>query len=173
LFSIASETPMPSSRKKVIIRKLSREWLAGYLPPAGFVHQGRIELLDLSGKVAALPLEEIKWLCFVRDFNSGEADNPERLQRKNFAGRPRTEGLWLRMQLTDGDSIEGLAANDRTLLDDLGVFLVPPDIRSNTQRMFIPKPSIAELVVVAVIAGPTRRKADERPRQQDLFGSSE
>jgi hypothetical protein len=160
---------MPSSRKKVIVRKLSREWLAGYLPLAHFAQQDRIELLDLSGKVATLSLEEIKWLCYVRDFNSGEADNPERLLRKSYAGRPRSEGLWLRLWLTDGDSIEGMAANDLTLLDSSGIFLVPPDIRSNTQRMFIPRSSIGEFVVVAAIASPARRKPD-RPGQADLFG---
>jgi hypothetical protein len=161
---------MPSSRKKVIVRKFSREWLAGYLPYADFAHQGRIEMLDLAGKVVALPLEEIKWLCYVRDFNSGEVDNPEGLLRKSYAGRPRTEGLWLRLRLTDGDSIEGLGANDLTLLDSSGIFLVPPDIRSNTQRMFIPRSSIADFVVVAAIASPARRKADDRPHQPDLFG---
>jgi hypothetical protein len=161
---------MPSSRKKVIVRKLSREWLAGYLPHADFAHQGRIEMLDLAGKVVTLPLEEIKWLCYVRDFNSGEVDNPESLLRKSYAGRPRTEGLWLRLRLIDSDSIEGLAANDLTLLDSSGIFLVPPDIRSNTQRMFIPRSSIAEFMVVATIASPARRKADGRPHQEDLFG---
>jgi hypothetical protein len=164
---------MPFSRKKVIVRKSSREWLAGYLPPAHFTHEGRIELLDLAGKVVALALEDAKWICFVRDFNSGDAENPERLLRKTYTGRPRTEGLWLRLRLTDGDSIEGLAANDLTLLDDSGIFLVPPDARSNTQRMFIPRPSIVELTVVAVISGPARRKANDRPRQEDLFGSPE
>ena len=160
---------MPSSRKKVIVRKFSREWLAGYLPAAHFADQAGIELLDLAGKVAALPLEEIKWICYVRDFNSGEVDNPESLLRKSYAGRPRAEGLWLRLRLNDGDSIEGMAANDLTLLDSSGIFLVPPDIRSNTQRMFIPRSSIAEFVVVAAIASPARRKTDDRPSQTDLF----
>jgi len=163
---------MPSSRKKAIVRKTSRDWLAGYLPTANFVHHGQIELLDLDGKVSALPLDEVKWICFVRDFNSGEPDNPERLLRKTYAGRPRSEGLWLRLRLTDGDLIEGLAANDLTLLDALGIFLTPPDIRSNTQRIFIPRPTIAELSVVSVIAGSSRRKAEE-VRQPDLFSPSE
>ena len=34
--------------------------------------------------------------------------NPERLQRKRFALRPRTAGLWLRLTLADGDELEGL-----------------------------------------------------------------
>jgi hypothetical protein len=160
---------MPSSRKKVIVRKFSREWLAGYLPAAHFADQAGIELLDLAGKVLQLPLEEVKWVCYVRDFNSGEVDNPENLLRKSYAGRPRTEGLWLRLRLSDGDSIEGIAANDRTLFDSSGIFLVPPDIRSNTQRMFIPRSSVAEFVVVAAIASPARRKPDDRPSQTDLF----
>jgi len=164
---------MPSSRKKAIARKISREWLAGYLPPAHFVHQGQIELLDLDGKVATLPLDQVKWICFVRDFNSGEPDNPERLLRKNFAGRPRSEGLWLRLRLTDGDLIEGVAANDLTLIDPSGIFLTPPDIRSNTQRIFVPRPSVAELAVMAVIAGPSRRRPSEASRQPDLFSAPE
>jgi len=164
---------MPSSRKKAIVRKVSREWLAGYLPPAHFVHHGQIELLDLDGKVAALLLDQVKWICFVRDFNSGEPENPERLLRKSFAGRPRTEGLWLRLCLTDGDVIEGLAANDLTLLDSPGIFLIPPDIRSNTQRIFIPRSAIAELAVVAVIASSSRRKPGDAPRQADLFSPPE
>lgn len=161
---------MPSSRKKVIVRKFSREWLAGYLPPAHFTHQAAIELLDLAGKVTTLPLEEIKWLCYVRDFNSGDVDSPERLLRKTYAGRPRSEGVWIRLRLTDDDVLEGMATNDLTLLDADGIFLVPPDIRSNTQRMFIPRSSIAEFVVVAAIGSPARRKPDDHSDQQDLFG---
>ena len=83
-------------------------------------------------------LKTIKWVCFVRDFNSGEAANPERLLRKTFAGRPRTEGLFLRARLTDGDLIEGIASNDLSLISGEGLFLTPPDIRSNTQRLWIP-----------------------------------
>ena len=104
LFSVASETLMPSSRKKVIVRKLSREWLAGYLPHADFATRGVSRCSTWPAKWSTLPLEEIRsGSAIVRDFNSGELDNPERLLRKSYAGRPRTEGLWLRLRLTDGD----------------------------------------------------------------------
>jgi len=161
---------MSPSRKKVIVRKFSRDWLAGYLPPAGFAERDRIELLDLAGKVATLRLNEVKWLSFVREFNSGEAENPERLLRKTFVARPRSEGLWMRLKLTDGDSIEGLATNDLSLIEGSGIFITPPDIRSNTQRLFIPHSSISELEVVAIIANPSKKKAAETPRQEELFG---
>jgi hypothetical protein len=108
----------------------------------------------------------------VRDFNSGEAANPERLLRKTFAGRPRTAGLFLRARLTDGDLIEGLAANDLSLISSAGLFLTPPDTRSNTQRLWIPASSVTELEIVAVIGSSPKTKPAPVSRddaQESLF----
>ena len=163
---------MSSSRKKAIVRKFTRDWVAGYLPSDGFVHGTAVELLDLDGKVTAIDLGQIKWVCFVRDFNSGEPSNPERLLRKTFAGRPRTAGLFVRAKLTDGDVMEGLAANDISLIGSQGVFLTPPDTRSNTQRLWIPAASVSELEVVALIGGAPKAKAAARvadEAQEKLF----
>ena len=165
---------MSSSRKKAIFRKFSRDWVAGYLPASGFVREGRVEMLDLDGKVLSLDAEDLKWICYVRDFNSGELNNPERLVRKTFAGRPRGDGLFVRAKLTDGDVVEGLAANDVSLVGSEGVFLTPPDLRSNTQRLWIPRGSIEELEVVAVIGAAKRKVAPvvekaKDERQVDLF----
>jgi hypothetical protein len=167
---------MSSSRKKAIFRKFSRDWVAGYLPVSGFVRDGQVEMLDLDGKVLALAAADVKWICYVRDFNSGELNNPERLVRKTFAGRPRGDGLFVRARLKDGDLIEGLAANDVSLVGSDGIFLTPPDLRSNTQRLFIPRGSIEELEVVAVIGAAKRKPVEkvETPkdeRQEELFGS--
>jgi len=161
---------MSSSRKKAIFRKLSRDWLAGYLPAGDFVRDGRVEMLDLEGKVVALAADDLKWICYVRDFNSGELNNPERLVRRTFAGRPRGEGLFVRVRLKDGDLIEGLTANDVTLVMSEGVFLTPPDLRSNTQRIWIPRSAVEELEVVAVI-GKKQRPAVSG--QQPEAGSRE
>jgi hypothetical protein len=148
---------MAASRKKTIVRRLSQDWVAGYLPMNGFLHDNAIELLGLDGKILHIPAAELKWICYVRDFNSGEAANPERLLRKTFTGRPRTPGALLHLRLNDDDVIEGLAANDLTLITGGGIFLTPPDIRSNTQRVWIPTSAIAELELLAVV-GPPRRK---------------
>jgi hypothetical protein len=154
---------MASSRKKAIFRKLSRDWLAGYLPPGDFIHAGSIEMLDLEGKVVALAAEDLKWICYVRDFNSGDLNNPERLARRTFAGRPRGEGLFVRVRLKDGDLVEGLAANDVSLVASDGVFLTPPDLRSNTQRIWIPRSAVDDLDVVAVIGKKPRAAAQQQP----------
>ena len=169
---------MSMSRKKVVIRRFTRDWVSGYLPASGFTHQGALEMLDMGGKVLTLPIQEMKWACFVRDFNSGEIDNPERLLRKTFSGRPRGEGLWLRLQLRDGDSLEGLAENNLGLLDADGFFLTPPDTRGNTQRMWLPRASLSELEIVAVIGGAAKKKpaAAAKPEgelQEKLFPAAQ
>lgn len=161
---------MSASRKKAVLRKLSRDWIAGYVAADTFCHNGSVELLDLAGKVLHIPASEIKWLCFVRDFNSGEMTNPERLLRRTFTSRPRIEGLFLRLRLTDGEQMEGIATNNRTLIAGEGVLLVPPDTRSNTQRIWIPATSVAELEAVAVIGSSSRRK-DSPKRQPAATGT--
>ena len=156
---------MTASRKKAILRKLgpgaasgalrsSREWMAGYASMDDLEEENYLRLLDLEGKLLRIPLDEVKWLCFVRDFNSGESGNPERLIRKQFSARPRQEGVWLRLTLADGDELEGLAANDKSLFEGNGLLLSPPDVRSNTQRLYLPHSSVLQLTVAGVILPP-------------------
>jgi hypothetical protein len=153
---------MSTSRKKVIVRRFSGDTLPGYLPHAAFVHNQSLDLLDLSGRILSLPLNDIKTICYVRDFNLNDTVNPERLTRRAFLARPRSEGLWLRMTFRTGDILEGLAPTDRTLVDslvdDAGLFLTPPDTRSNTQRLYVPRAALTELQLLAVITTPSRRQ---------------
>jgi hypothetical protein len=161
-----------SSRKKVLVRRFSGDALPGYLPNAGFVHAGAVELLDLGGRILPLPLADIKHISFVRDFNLTDTANPERLTRRKFLARPRSEGLWVRLTFRTGDQFEGLAPTDLSLLDgmmeDAGLFIIPPDTRSNTQRLFIPRAAITELQLVAVITTPSKKQPAQRPAKESL-----
>jgi hypothetical protein len=151
---------MASIRKPVIVRKFSREWCAGYAG-AGFSGDGSgLDILDPAGKLIRMEWDQVKWVCYVRDLPaafSQQAD-PERLLQKRFATRPRTAGLWLRMTLIDGEELEGLAINDRSLIEGAGLLLTPPDTRSNTQRIFVPRQAIQALEVVSVIGAGDRRR---------------
>jgi hypothetical protein len=163
---------MASIRKPVIVRKFSRDWCAGYAGSGFGQDAGELELLDPSGKVLRIAWDQVKWVCYVRDFPAGETANPERLLRKRFAIRPRTAGLWLRMTLTDGDELEGLAANDRSLVEGAGLLLTPPDTRSNTQRIYLPRQAIQTLEVVSLIGAPSHRRsavAGPPVEQPELF----
>jgi hypothetical protein len=150
---------MPSSRKPVIVRKFSRDWCAGYAAAGFGPDAAELEILDPSGKVLRIGWDQVKWVCYVRDLPGASSDqaHPERLLQKRFAVRPRTAGLWLRMTLTDGEELEGLAANDRSLVDGSGLLLTPPDTRSNTQRIYIPRHAIQTLEVVSLIGASARK----------------
>jgi hypothetical protein len=165
---------MGSSRKPVIVRKFSRDWIAGYAGASlGTDKTGSetaaLEILDLGGKVLRIGWEQVKWVCYVRDFPAGETANPERLLHKRFSVRPRTPGLWLRMTLTDGEELEGLAANDRSLVEGTGLLLTPPDTRSNTQRIYVPRQAIQTLEVVSLIGVAGRKRAAGAASQPELF----
>jgi hypothetical protein len=167
------------SRKKIILRRFSGGILFGYLAPAGFVQGDALELLDLGGRVVTVPLGEVKMASFVRDFNTADLLNPERLSRKTFVARPRTEGLWLRCTLRDDDVLEGLAPLDLSFAEgfteDRGVQLIPPDVRGNVQRIYVPRVAMKQMDVVSVITSPSKKKgllqiaaSEEQP---DLFAA--
>jgi hypothetical protein len=157
---------MASSSKKVILRTVDDTLHAGYLPLSGFVAerngQRTVDLFDLEGRIVAIPLASVKSVAYVRDFNLNDRADPERLARRTFLARPRTEGLWVRLTLLDGDPLEGLTPLDLalvdSLLDDRGLFLIPPDIRSNTQRLYIPRSAITSILLLAVITTPSKVK---------------
>ena len=172
--AVRQSKTMASARKPVIVRKFSRDWSAGYAGAGFALDPAELEILDLTGKVLRIAWSQVKWVCYVRDFPSASADqaNPERLLRKRFSIRPRTAGLWLRMTLADGDELEGLVANDLSLVTGAGLLLTPPDTRSNTQRIYVPRQAIEALQVVSLIGSPGRKRAHVAPQaagQPDLF----
>ncbi len=192
---------MAGSPKKVIVRRFLGDVLWGYLPGSDFVRSGAgergageggargfaerhassglvVDLLDLSGKLMPLPLAEVKHIAYVRDFNTSDGVNPERLMRRSFLARPRTEGLWVRLTFQGGDVLEGMAAPDLSLLEgmqaDAGLQVTPPDTRSNTRRLYVPRSALSGFQCLAVVTAPSRRKGAstgaEGGVQEDLFG---
>src|ERR1051326_4009666 len=112
---------MPSTHKKVIVRKMDRDTVNGHVAPSHFVHDGKLELLNTTGNVVAIELADIKCVFFVREF--AESDS---LPRKTFTTRPRAEGLWVRIKFKDGEVLEGLMPNDLSLNTAEGFLIKPP-----------------------------------------------
>lgn len=157
---------MPSTHKKVIVRKIDRDSISGYVSPANFVREGKLELLNTAGNVVGIDLKEIKGVYFVREFGDSES-----LLRKTFTSRPRTEGLWVRLKFKDSEIVEGLMPNDLVQQIAEGFLINPPDLRSNTQRVFVPRSALDSVTVLAVIGGThrKRRQADDQ-LQVPMFG---
>ncbi len=158
--------PMSSTHKKVIVRKHDRDSVSGHVAPANFVVDGKLELLNTSGNVVAIDLREIKAVYFVREFSDTDL-----MLRKTFTTRPRTEGLWVRLKFKDNEVIEGILPNDLTQNPAEGFLMNPPDLRSNTQRVFVPREALASVTVLAVIGSANRRRRGGQPdtRQVTLF----
>jgi hypothetical protein len=176
---------MAGAQKKVIVRLFGADAtnppspVAGYLPAAAFADAGNVALMDPGGRVISLPLHDIKLIAYVRDFNIGDALEPERLGRRTFPARPRSEGLWLRMTFRDGDVLEGLAGLDITFLDSMvtdgGLMVTPPDARSNAQRVYVPRSALAGLELLGIVTSAAKRKAATKPEREPqpwLFGDN-
>ena len=146
---------MPSTHKKVVVRKMDRDSINGHVAPSNFVREGKLELLNTSGNVVAIDLRDIKGVYFVREFSDSES-----LSRKTFTSRPRTEGLWVRLKFKDNEVLEGMMPNDLSLTTADGFLINPPDLRSNTQRIFVPRTALESLTVLAVIGATRRRRKD-------------
>ncbi len=157
---------MASTHKKVIVRKMDRDSMQGYVASESFLAGGKVELLNTAGNVVLIDTSEVKGVYFVRDFSDFNS-----LQRKTFTTRPRVEGLWVRLRFRDAELLEGLMPNDLTQVRGEGVFLNPPDTRGNVQRIFVPRAAISELTVLAVIgsAAKRRRQADTEQQTPSLF----
>ena len=149
---------MATTHKKVIVRKIDRDTVSGYVS-AAFISDGKIEVLNTAGNVVTIELKEVKGVYFVREFGDSES-----LTRKTFTSRPRTEGLWVRLRFRDNEVIEGVMPNELAQDGSEGFSIIPPDTRSNTQRIFVPRSALAEMTVLAVIG---EKKSQRRGRYPD------
>jgi hypothetical protein len=148
---------MATTHKKVIVRKMDRDSVNGYVG-AVFISDGKLELMNTAGNVVAIELHEVKGVYFVREFGDSES-----LTRKTFTSRPRVEGLWVRLRFRDNEIIEGMMPNDLLHEGSEGFSIIPPDTRSNTQRIFVPRAALAEMTVIGVIGDKKSGSRGRRP----------
>jgi hypothetical protein len=153
-----------STHKKVMVELHDRKSLRGYLNPARLGQLDLIDVLTADGEHQELALAKIRSIYFVRDFDDDFA--PE---RKAFLSRPKLDGLWLRLRFLDGQSLEGVVPNDLLSLLDNGIQITPPDLNSNTDRIFIPRIALSEVTVLGVVGIARRKPAAAAAGQPTLF----
>lgn len=157
-----------STHKKVLVLRFERETLPGFVSPQSYLLAAGLELMTQSGSVSVVPYDDVKLVCFVRDFQQGEPRKELRL----FTTRPKLEGLWLRMDFRDGDVMDGILSNNLLQLDAYGFSVVPPDPGFQNQRIFVPKAALARVQVLGVVGSPLRgpRKPKVPAKEQiELF----
>ena len=154
-----------STAKKVVIRRFDRERLTGFVNPFSYLQPQAIELLKPDGTLVLLPYEEVKDVCFVRDFDS----EPE--ARRVFLTRPKLEGLWVRMFFRDGEIMDGILPNNLLKCEASGFTVTPPEADENNQRVFIPRQALNSIQVLGVVGSRlrARKKKATAEGQERLF----
>ena len=154
-----------STSKKVVAYRFDREPVEGYVNPQQWLGASGIEIMRPEGALTVIPYIDLKVVCFVKDF-----DGPDwSAERRRFAARPKTEGLWVRAVFRDYDLIEAVLANDLLQWDPLGYLVAPPDANSNNQRLFLPRAALRDFRVLGVVGSPARKPAPEPKEQIRLF----
>ena len=171
---------MASAQKKVVLRTFDGELAWGYLPHGGFLRGDEIDYMAVDGRLSSLKINDIKTICYVRDFNVDDRVDPERIGKRSFPSRPRGDGLWLRLTFRDGEALEGLSNFDigfaDSLMEDRGIFMTPPEARANTLKVFVPRAALRSMEVLGVVMAPSRRIAsrsatgERADAQTKLFG---
>ena len=158
-----------STNKKVLLTRFDREPVEGFIHALARFDKDVIEILTPSGTLLNIPLSDAKVVCFISDFEAGETWSNHR----TLLSRPKTPGLWVRLLFRDGDSIEGMLANNLMLLDPTGFSIIPPDPTFQNQRIFVPRRALSEVQVLGVVGGPLKRRKSKKPSAEDqleMFG---
>ncbi len=148
------------SRVKVIARLKNGSVLKGYLAGSG---QGNfedllrdpsasppnpIELYPVdSDEITTVPLDSLKALFIVKSFEGRR----EYHEVKFFDKQPPSDGLWVRTQFHDKETLEGVVQNSLTFLVDRGFFIKPPDPRSNNEIVYVIKSSLSDFRILGVM----------------------
>ena len=140
--------------------RFERESVPGFVQTPGGFTDDTVELLTPAGTLLRLPYPEVKAVCFVRDFDSGDTWR----EHRTFASRPKAPGLWVRLVFQDNDSTEGMLSNNLMLLEVNGFYITPPDPSFQNQRIFVPRLALREVQVVGVIGN--RRKVTRPPKAE-------
>jgi hypothetical protein len=163
---------MASAQKKVIVRMTGDRLAFGYLASGSLLPGAQLELIEVDARVNLIPIKDIQAIFYVKDFNLDDPIEPERLGRRTFPMRPKSEGLWVRLEFHSLAPLEGIVAIDLAFLDTLlecqSFFLTPPDGRGNTVRLLIPRHSIRSLEVLGLVTSPTRKLAEKTAKQAAL-----
>lgn len=148
------------------MRRFDRENLTGFVNIFSYLQPNAIELLTPEGALVLLPYNDVKSVCFVKDFEA-EAES-----RRVFMTRPKLEGLWVRMVFRDGEVLDGILPNNLLAWEIAGFTVTPPEPDANNQRVFVPRSALKSIQVLGVVGSPLRpkrKKAGPAPDQPTLF----
>ena len=134
---LASSQPNPDPRtgtswNRIVVRYLDGRLLKGYTQDFHPVRKSFHVSAALTGpeiKPVLVPMDQLKAIFFVRDFNG----NPDRVERQSFA--QRQSGRRIEVTFLDDEVLLGSTLGYRA--DGSGFFVTPADDEGNNLRVFV------------------------------------
>jgi hypothetical protein len=121
-----------TSWNRIVVRYLDGRLLKGYTQDFHPVRKSFHVSAALTGpeiKPVLVPMDQLKALFFVRDFNG----NPDRVERQSFA--PGQSGRRIEVTFLDDEVLLGSTLGYRA--DGSGFFVTPADDEGNNLRVFV------------------------------------
>jgi hypothetical protein len=133
----ASSQPSPDPRtgtgwNRIVVRYLDGRLLKGYTQDFHPVRKSFHVSAALTGpeiKPVLVPMDQLKAIFFVRDFNG----NPDRIEKQEFA--QRQSGRRIEVTFLDDEVLLGSTLGYRA--DGSGFFITPADDEGNNLRVFV------------------------------------
>jgi hypothetical protein len=147
-----------------MVYRFERETLAGFVDAGNPFESGFVQFLNRDGVVQNLPMEQIKLICFVREWL-----NQPPWPRSQYAVRPRQQGLWVRLRFKDGDSVEATMPNSLNTLDPVSIVATPPEPAAGVQKVLIPRCALESFEVLGVVGSPLKKQKSTPKNQLSMF----
>jgi hypothetical protein len=77
-------------------------------------------------------------------------------------------GLWIRLELRDGEVMEGVMSNNLLQMETHGFTVIPPDPYSNQQRIFIPRIALRAVEVLGVVGSPLKKRKTQPATKEQI-----
>ena len=88
-----------------------------------------------DGEILEIPIGKTKAIFYVKDFD----ENRQQKSLRFYKGAPIIHGVWIHLEFTDGEIMEGLVYNTIRFLVDTGFFIIPSDPYSNNRLVYVVK----------------------------------
>ncbi|HEY2934584.1 MAG TPA: hypothetical protein VGK99_22840 [Acidobacteriota bacterium] len=132
-----------SSLRKVIVRTRDGKVTAGFAREDTI--KDEVGILTRQGKDEVFNIEDIKAIFFVKDFDG----DPKHEEFKFFTKQPISEKIWVRVELVDGEILEGAVKNNVDLQNLHGFYLWPSDKDANNEIAYIPRSFVRRLTILS------------------------
>lgn len=135
-----------------MVYRFDREALGGFLDAGAPIGAGFVEFMSPEGNIQKIPLETVKFLVFVRDWNDSRP-----WTRSQYTVRPRQQGLWVRLMFRDGESVEATMQNNLAIFDPIAFVVSPPEPGPGLQKVLVPRAALESFEVLGVIGSPLKK----------------